>query len=276
MRKLVFSILLAACSSEPKLPSATFTPHLDSQETSVACGADLAWNGNPTWDLRYAYNYDAAGRLVAGTGTWAQGNAVDTFSYSYAGDNFAGYVYTSGWDGSQEAVDAAYDADDNLTAYTWSYTDGTNSDAWTYAYSGFIGPNQPTREDILHASDPSFGYSFVYDADNRLVEAVPDSGPSWTWAYDDTALTVTTDYNSGAVHGVEAYDADFRPLSETWTGTDPDMVDSSSTYAWDDDRLLTVTSTYGDDSQITTMRYDCSAARLGQGIRTRLVKPSLR
>ena len=56
MRKLAFSILLAACSSsEPKLPSATFTPHLDSQETSVACGADIAYNGRadltPVYDL---------------------------------------------------------------------------------------------------------------------------------------------------------------------------------------------------------------------------------
>jgi YD repeat-containing protein len=275
MRKLAFSILLAACSSsEPKLPSATFTPHLDSQETSVACGADIAYNGSPTWDLRYAYNYDSAGRLVAGTGTWANAQAVDTFAYSYSGNNFTGYVYTSGWDGSQEAVDAAYDADDNLVDYTWSYSDGTTSDAWNYTYSGFIGPNQPSREDINHAGDPSHFYTFVYDANNRLVQAIPDVGQNWTWTYDDTALTITADLGNGDIHGVQTYDADFRPLSETWGGTNPDVVDQSTTYAWDDDRLLDVSYVYGDQSQISTMRYDCSAARTNAGVMHRVLKPS--
>jgi YD repeat-containing protein len=274
MKKLAFSILLAACSaSDPKLPSASFTPHLDSQDTSVACGADIAYNGSPTWDLRYAYNYDSAGRLVAGTGTWANATAVDTFSYSYSGNNFTGYVYTSGWDGSQEAVDAAYDADDNLVDYTWSYSDGTNSDAWAYAYSGFLGPNQPSREDIHHGTDPAHFYNFVYDADGRLVQANPDVGSPWTWTYDDANLTVTSDLNNGEIHGVQTYDTSFRPLTETWGGTNPDVVPQSTSYTWDADRLLSIASSYGSDTSATTMRYDCSAARTNRGLMTKVMKP---
>jgi YD repeat-containing protein len=274
MRKLAFSILLAACSSsEPKLPSATFTPHLDSQETSVACGADFTFSGTAT-TLRYGYTYDNAGRLVAGTGTWSPSAVVDSFAYTYAGNNFDSYVWTSGWDGSQETVDVGYDASDNLVAYAWSYSDGTNTDAWTYAYSSFIGPNQPTHEDITHGDDPAHFYDFTYDADNRLVQATPDVGSPWTWTYDDAALTVTADLNNGEIHGVQTYDADYRPLSETWGGTHPDVVDQSTTYAWDDDRLLTIASTYGTDSQLETLRYDCAAARTNAGVMQRVMKPS--
>src|ERR1041385_7684033 len=206
MKKLVFTALLAGCtgsSSSSKLPSAAFTPHLESQETSVACGADIAHNGNPSWDLRYAYNYDSAGFLVAGTGTWASDpTKIDTFAYTYANNDFESYVYTSGWDGSQETADAQYDAANNLVGYTWGYSDGANSDSRSYAYSNFIGANQPTREEILDASDPTLGYTLAYDADNRLVSATPDSGPQfpWTWTYDEAALPVPADAGNGAIH----------------------------------------------------------------------------
>lgn len=276
MRTFIFSVLLVGCSaSEPKLPSATFTPHLESRQASVACGADVAYNGNATWDLRYAYTYDSGGRLVAGSGTWAapNSNVVDTFAYTYAGDNFTGYVYTSGWDGSQEAIDVDYDAADNMTNYTWSYNDGTNTDAWSYAYSQFVGPNQPMHEDITHGSDPAHFYNFVYDADHRLVQAVPDSGDTWSWTYDDAARTITADLGNGAIHGVSTYTADFYPLSETWGGTNPDVVPSSTSYTWDTDRLISTAYTYGSDSSITTERYDCTAARLGKGVMTRVVTP---
>lgn len=269
MRKLVFVLLVGCSSPEHKLPTATFTPHLTSQAASVACGADVAYNGNSTWDLRYAYLYDSDGRLASGTGTWANAAAVDTFAYTYAGDDFSSYVYTSGWDNSQETVNAAYDAANNMVSYTWSYA----NDPWTYTYSSFIGANQPAREDVSHASDPAFGYDLAYDSNNRLVSAVPTTGPTWTWTYDDAALTITADAGNGDVHGVYTYDANDLPLSEVWTGTDPQMVDSSTTYSWDADTLLSVASTYGTDSEISTMRYDCSAARRATGQTTHVIKP---
>lgn len=269
MRKLVFVLLIGCSSSEHKLPTATFTPHLTAQDASVACGEDVAFNGNATWDLRYAFAYDSEGRLSSGTGTWAHATAVDTFAYTYAGENFASYAYTSGWDNSQETVDATYDAANNMVGYAWSYA----GDTWSYAFSSFVGANQPAREDVIHGSDPAFGYDLAYDANHRLISAVPTTGPTWTWTYDDAAGTITADAGNGDIHGVYTYDSDDKPLSEVWTGTDPQMVDSSNVYAWDADRLLTITSTYGTDSQVSTMRYDCTAARMASGHTTHVIKP---
>jgi len=266
MRKLFFVLLIGCSSPEHKLPTATFTPHLTAHDASIACGEDVAYNGNPTWDLRYAFVYDANDRLTSGTGTWANAAAVDTFAYTYAGDNFTSFVYTSGWDNSQETVDVTYDASNNMTGYAWSYA----GDTWSYAFSSFVGANQPAREDVIHGSDPAFGYDLAYDANHRLVSAVPTTGPTWTWTYDEAALTITAD--AGDYHGVYTYDADDKPLSEVWTATDP-ANDSSTTYAWNGDQLVSVSSTYGSDSEISTMRYDCSTARKASGHTTKVIRP---
>lgn len=268
MRKLALVLLVGCSSPEHKLPTATFTPHIASQETSVACGEDVAFNGDASWDLRYAFDYDSDGRLASGTGTWANATAVDTFAYTYAGDNFTSYLYTSGWDNSQESVDATYDASNNMVGYSWSYA----GDTWSYAYSNFLGANQPAREDVIHAADPAFGYDLAYDSSNRLISAVPTTGPTWTWTYDDAALTITADAGNGAFHGVYTYDSDDKPLSETWGGTDPQATPSSTTYSWDADKLLTIASTYGTDSQLSTLRYDCTAARKAAGQTTHVIK----
>jgi YD repeat-containing protein len=269
------SITLAACTSgsERQLPTAAFTPHLDSQQAPVACGEDVAFYGNPSPDLRYLFTYDTAGRLTNATGAWANNGPTDTIDYMWSGDNLTHMLGVSGWDNSENEITAHYDASDSLLDYTWSYSDATYSDAWTYTYSSFIGVNQPTQLAITTASDPTvWSYQLAYDASNRLVQATPSSGPATTWTYDDAAGTITSDTGNGAWQDVLTFDADYRILSATWGGTDPSVIDGEQVYAWTGDQLDTVTYRSGSEQaphqldlvQVDTLRYDCSAARTGK------------
>lgn len=280
-RSSLFALLtLAGCAAEPTteklLPSASFTPHLESTSSSVACGEDVAFYGAATPDLTYAFSYDADSRLTHAQGLWTDGT-IDTIDYAYDGDNFAHMLAVNGWDNSQTEITASYDAG-NLVEYTWAATGPSYNDAWTYAYSDFIGPWQPTHETVTQAGQPALGYSLVYDANDRLVEAVPDSGPSTTWTYDDAAHTITTS-GEGYV-GVYAYDADFRPLSETWTGG----LDTELTYDWNGDQLLSTTYRSGSENaphtletvQTSTLKYACAMARAAAGHKIRVLRPSKR
>lgn len=275
---IVLVALIGCTSSSPErqLPTAQFTPHLDSQETSIACGEDVAYYGNPSPDLRYLFTYDSAGRLTLATGTWADNGPTDTVTYAWAGDNLTHVLSTSGWDNSQYEITAHYDAQSNLLDYTWSYTDGTYSDAWTYAYSSFIGLGQPTRLDISEQGQPVGGYALAYDTSDRLISATPDgNGPITTWTYDDNAGTITSDTGNGAWQEVLTFDADYKLLSATWGGTDPSAIDGEEVYAWNGDQLNTITWSSGSETaphqleliSTVTMRYDCSAARTGKTMR---------
>jgi YD repeat-containing protein len=279
---LGIAFVLVGCSSAPeqKLPTASFTPHLDSQPTSVACGEDIAFYGNPAPDLRYAFTYDAAGRLSHADGAWASSGPTDTIDYTWAGDNLAHMLSVSGWDASEYEVTAHYAADNSLVDYTWGYTDANSTYALTYAYSAFAGVNQPTRLEITEQGDPTvWGYSFVYDTADRLVQAVPDAGAPTTWSYDDDAGTITSDTGNGAWTDVVTYDADFRLLSFAWGGNDPSVIEGEQVYTWNGDSLANVTYSSGTEQaphqvslvQTDTMRYDCSMARLHAGKTQRIV-----
>ncbi len=262
--------LAAGCSTSPSdkpLPSATFTPHLESQAASVACGEDVAYYGATSPDLRYAFTYDAGGRMTHADGTWlADGSAADTIDYTWSGDNLTHLVET--WGSSSYTIDASYDAN-GLHTYTWTIADQGTTDSWTYAFSSFVAPGQPTREDITQAGQPSFGYQLVYDSSNRLAQAIPDSGPTTTWTYDDQARTITEDTGNGAFHGVYSYDDENRELSASWGGTDPSVIDGEELYDWAGEQLNTMSFSSGTEQaphqlelvSVATLRYDCTAAR---------------
>jgi len=280
---LGFAIFVVGCTSsatEHQLPSATNTPHLDSAPASVACGDDLALYGNTTPDVRYAYGYDGAGRISHITGAYAAGGPDAAIDYTWANDwNMTHMLEVHGWGDSRSEVTATYDGD-NLVNYTWDATQADWHDAWTYAFSGFIGANQPTREIISELAGPGFGYELAYDATGRLVQAVPDSGDSTSWTYDDQARTITIDTGHGAFHGVVTYDDQDRELSESWGGSDPSAIASESVYDWTGDRLNTATYRSGTTDAPTqlelvetdTLRYDCAAARANSGRTIRVPK----
>lgn len=284
-KQFALALLLVGCSaeSEKKLPSATFTPHLQTQSTSVACGEDIAFYGSPTPDLRYTFAYDGDGRIQSANGVWLADNVTDTTTYTWSGDNLTHMLSTSGWDGSTAAIDATYHATNGLTSYSYAVAGPDYSESWTYTLSDFAAPYMPQREDIASGGQPVIGYDLTY-ADDRLVSAIPDDGsPSTTWSYDDAAGTISVDTGNGAWVAVMTYDTDdFRPLSSTWGGSDPSVIDGDETFAWNGNNLDTVTYRSGTEAaphqlevvQVDTLKYNCTAARQLAGLRSPRVHAS--
>ena len=278
------ALLLAACTTSPStddkaLPSATNTPHLKSLATNVVCGEDIAFYGAATPDLRYAFNYDNQERLHHANGVWVESGTVDTTDYTWAGWNVTNILSVSGWDGSEEEISASYGADDSLLSYTYAYSSEDYSDSWTYGFSNFVGAHQPTREIITNGTH-SFVYELVYDAYDRLIAAIPESGATTTWTYDEVARQITQDTGNGAYVGVLSFDAQYRATSEVFTGSDPSVIDYEETYAWNGDDLDTITYKMGSEAaphtldliQVSTMRYDCAAARTQERKPTRFAR----
>jgi YD repeat-containing protein len=280
-----FVLLAAACTAAPsehKLPSATLTPHLDSTPTTNPCGEDVAWNGDTTPDMRYAFSYDGNGLLVHADGVETAGGPDDVYDYTYDGnENMTNMVETFGTYGGTN-ITAAYDPTNGLTNYTWASTWNSTTDTWTYAMSSFLAPYQPTVEVISEQGGATVNYALAYDGDGRLVTATPDSGDATTYTYDDQAHTITSDTGNGAYHGVYTFDDQFRELSEVWGGTAQGMIDWSFVLAWNGDQLSTGTYSSGTQQapqtlsvlQVSTMRYDCSMARAGQHT-VKLLRPTL-
>jgi YD repeat-containing protein len=281
---LGFALLPSACTSSDApaiLPGATVTPHLKSLATAVACGDDVAFYGDASPDIRYTYTYNSAGFVTQATGVYAAGGPNDSIDYTWdAAENFTHYLETNGPDQSRVEIAAAYDASNDLTDYTWSETATDYADSWDYAFSGFVGANEPSREVITEQGASGFGYQLDYDSFGRLTSAVPDSGDPTTYTYDDDNLTITVDTDNGAFTGVIVYDADGGELSETWGGSDPSAIASQDVYNWSGDELLSATyssgSTDAPDQLVTvetdTVRYDCSSARAAHGHKTKLVR----
>lgn len=284
-QSLAFVLLAAGCASSPSehlVPSARLTPHLRPAATAVACGDDVALYGSATPDIRYGFTYDAAGQLSHADGVYAAGGSDDAIDYSYDAQGSLTHLLESrAWGDTRVELTAAYDGAENLTDYNYALSQANWSDAWQYAMSSFVGPDQPTREVISETGQPDLGYTLSYDATGRLVEAVPDSGAPTTWTYDDTARTIAIDTGNGAFHGTIQYDDQDRELSETWGGTDPSAIASATTYAWSGDRLDTMTYQSGTSDaptqlstvEVDTLRYDCAAARAGAGRTVHFVRP---
>ena len=280
-----FVLLAAACTSAPsehKLPSATLTPHLDSAPTTSPCGEDVAWNGDTTPDIRYAFSYDGNGLLVHADGVVTAGGPDDVYDYTYdAAENLTHMAEVYGTYGGTD-ITAAYDPTNGLTSYSWSSTWNGTTDTWTYTMSSFGAPYQPGAEVISEQGGPTITYALAYDADGRLVTATPDSGDATTYTYDDQAHTITSDTGNGAYHGVYTYDDQFRELSEVWGGTAQGMIDWSSVLAWNGDELASSTYSSGtaqdphtlNPVEVGTMRYSCAMARAGQR-KVQLIRPTL-
>lgn len=281
---LLFTVGCATSPSDHILPSASFTPHMEARTTSVACGDDVALYGSATPDIRYSFMYDAAGQLQHATGVYAAGGADDSIDYTWdAHGSMTHLLETRAWGDARVELTAGYDNAENLIDYTYAISGSGYADTWQYAFSDFAGANQPTREVISEAGQPDFGYTLDYDANGRLVEAVPDTGAPTTWTYDDAARTIDVDTGNGAFHGTLSYDNQDRVLSETWGGTDPSVIDSDATYAWNGDQLDTMTYRSGTSDaptqlttvEVDTLRYDCSSARAGAGRSVRFVRPGV-
>jgi hypothetical protein len=270
---LLFAAGCASQDSDPKLPSATFTPHLDTQATPIACGDDLALYGDTTPDLVYAYTYDATGMLSHVEGVYAAGGADETTDYTWSGYNMTHMLDQNGWGSARTEITETYDANSNLLDYVWDYSYPSYHDNWDYAFSSFTG-NNPGREVLTEQGQPSFGYTLSYDSDGRLVQATPDDGSApELWTYDDSGLTISYDVDNGAWHGTYVYDDQYRELSDTEGGTDPSAIESTDIFAWSGDELLTETYSSGtysapDDVQLVetdTLLYSCPAARVAAG-----------
>ena len=273
---LGFAFILVGCTSaapDHRLPGATFTPHLDSAPASVACGDDIALYGDPSPDLRYTFAYDGSGLVSHAEGVYTAGGADDTIDYTWGAGGLTHLLETRGWGDARYEITAAYDGANDLVDYAWDAAAGSEHDHWDYALSGFVGTNQPAREVITEQGQPSFGYTLAYDATGRLVSATPDSGPATTWTYDDEARTITADTGNGAFDDVISYDDQDRELSDVWGGSDPSAIAGEEDYAWQGDRLDTMTYRSGSQEapqtlttvEVDTMRYGCSMARAARG-----------
>ena len=274
--RLGLALFIFGCTSpsEHKLPSASITPHLDARPMDAACGDDITLYGAATPDLSYGYDYDSAGRMVHATGVYASGGSNDDVTYTYDNlDRMTHMLETRGWGDSRYEITADYDTLGQLVDYVWDASGASYTDHWTYAYSGFNSWGEPTHETLTQQGQPAIDYTLDFDADGRIVDAIQTGGPTTTYVYDDTALTLTIDTSAGAFHGVIAYDDQNRELSETWGGSDPSAIASEEAYDWDGDRLLAATyrsSQTNDASQMQlvetdTLRYGCAAARTGRG-----------
>jgi len=148
--------------------------------------------------------------------------------------------------------------------------DGEAEEQWSYVFTDFTGAS-PARETISSFNELVTAYSLSYDGNGRLVDAASDDGDAITYNYDDAAGVITIDSNSGEAVGTLTYDDEGRPLTESWTGSHPQMIDSLDVYAWDGDALLSGTYSSGsEDAPHTlelvateTLRYSCESARRG-------------
>ena len=263
------ALLIPACTTAPAedkiLPGVSKTPHLERAASDVACGEDISYYGNPDPDLRYTFAY-AGDQFLRAEGVWLADGSTETSEYTWAGDNLTRIVSTSSYGASSE-IAASYDGA-NLIDYAWSYDDGETSDQWSYAFADFTGA-LPAREVISQQGTPVVTYQLTYDGFERLVAALPDAGDPTTYSYDDAAGVITIETGNGAFVGTLTYDAEGRALAETWTGSDPSMIDSEDVYAWNGEALSSVTYFSGSEEAphtlellaSETLRYSCEAAK---------------
>lgn len=249
MRRLL--IVLAACGSPPehKLPSASLSPHLRARPPAQACGTDVQFNGVT---LRYRYTFDDFGRLSGATGRYDGASEIaETIAYDFDNlDHMVHMLHVGHLDGGRAEIVAQYDTLGDLLEYTWTVPDESRR----FVYAQFTEAGLPTREEI-EVNGGRFAFRLAYDANGRIVASTPEGeGPTTIYTYDDAARTITID--SGAAHGLITYDAENRQLSEVWTGAQS----SEDVYAWDGDRLLTITRRVGQPLQTIateTYRYAC-------------------
>jgi YD repeat-containing protein len=270
--KAAFVLAIAACGSQtsPNLPGGSITPHLDGNPANAACGDDVAYDGDPTPDVRYRYAYDALGRLSHETGTYAAGSD-DSIDYTWDHlDHMTHMLQTRGWYDTRYEIVEDYDVLGDLVDYTWHETATGYDEEMAYVYSQFDGNGNPTREVASQTGEPDIGYSLDYDSLGRVAHVVQDGGSTTTYTYDDAATrTVTIDTGDGAFHGVIVYDDQNREQSEAWGGTDPTAIATTTQYDWSGGQLLGATFQQGSDNspaslatiEVDTLVYGCANTR---------------
>ena len=264
MRRALALLALAACNEPPvrKLPGADLAPHLRSRTPPAACGIDVAYDDAV---VRYRHDFDERGRVAGATGRFGS-EVIEHVVYEW--DHLGHLVHlrqTSTRDGANVVIAAQYDTLGDLLEYTWTHSAPGYQRAQRYAYSDFDDRGLPARE-VVSIDGETRTFRLAYDANGRLVATTPEGdGPTTIYTYDDTARTITIDSDGGAVRGVIVFDTEDRQLSETWDGTAPGTIASADLYAWDGDRLSTITHRAGTPSQprelrtiaVDTYRYDC-------------------
>jgi YD repeat-containing protein len=150
--------------------------------------------GSQTWNQTYAGCYDGANRLTcaseSGAGSWSQG-------YGY--DNF-GNRWLSGSSGLPSPTNQV----PNGNWFSGNRVTSSPSGAWTYGASGNL-------EQMAGMS----GWSFHYDAENRMKDATTANSPTTTYTYDGEGRRVTKNWNSQVTTFV--YDA-FGNLAAEYGG----------------------------------------------------------
>jgi len=258
MRRAVMLVALAACQDHTviQLPGAALAPHLRSTTPAAACGTDIAFSEDGPIELRYRYLYDAFGRLSFARGAYVGYQFEDTIEYRW--DNLDRVVrqrQVSGWDGDTVEVEALYSTLGDLVEYTYQ--------GERHSYTAHDAKGLPARE-IVDVGRSSIAFDLSYDAHGRLVLST-STVQTTVYTYDDDARTITIDTDRGALLGVVEFDDANRDLVERWTGTDPSVIDSEATFAWNGDRLETLTYRSGSEAaprelrviQVETYRYDC-------------------
>lgn len=90
---------------------------------------------------RYAYEYDAAGRVLTRTVTDPEGNTTETVRYTYDAFGNTLEVLTAYADGSSEKDVRTYDQYGNLLTYCLYYNENLSSCTYTYG-TALIAPQQ--------------------------------------------------------------------------------------------------------------------------------------
>lgn len=243
MKRVALLLLLFACNEPPikRLPGASTTPVFGVARIARACGYDISDGSSPY--VSYVYTYDTFGRIARATGRFTAGGVDDRVDYTYDHLDHLTHVIQTRSNGNValEQIDS-YDTLGDLVEYSLEqHSVGYNSST-KYTYDELTASGQPKLETVVENGSFPARYLLTYDATDRLVAATLTGGETTTYTYDDDqGRTLTIDTNNGAFHGVIIYDDQNRELSESWSGTDPSATVRTTTYAFVDDLLSTIT-----------------------------------
>ncbi|MEN6307983.1 MAG: LamG-like jellyroll fold domain-containing protein [Anaerohalosphaeraceae bacterium] len=183
----------------PTYESKTTYTYMDSERIGLSPDNQLGnWlakvandiNNDGTADITFEYGYDKAGNRTTMVTTAAGNQGLHTYNY----DNLyqlTSAVYQSNW-GWANISNIAYDSVFNRTTYT-----PASGSATSYTINNYCAVNQYTTIDSTditydYNGNLTYGgqyvgagsYTYVYDAQNRLIEVKDGSTSKFTYTYD--------------------------------------------------------------------------------------------